>query len=138
MLKVVTELPNDSIDLVLSSYAIHHLNRNNKQKLIEQICRVLTPNGKILLIDIFREADEDRSAYMNNYLGELKKSWSNLSPQAQTLVIDHATEYDFPEQPDFYQASFQRGGLSHHQILAKHTWHQAWMFSQESLDSNCS
>ncbi len=130
MLKVVSEQPEGSFDIVFSSYAIHHLNGNYKQKLIEQICRVLTPAGKFLLIDIFREPSEDRAAYMRNYIGRLQQTWVGLSDEDQALVVNHATEYDFPEHADFYMALCMKHGLSHGQQLAKHTWHQAWLYSR--------
>ena len=130
MLKVIAEQPESSVDLVFSSYAVHHLNSNNKQKLIEEVYRVLRPTGRFLLIDIFRASNEDRAAYMRNYMGHLKETWGNLSPEAQALVIDHATEYDFPEQSDFFQAICQKSGFGHSHSLAKYTWHEAWLFSK--------
>ena len=132
MLKVVAEQPEQSVDLVFSSYAIHHLNANNKQRLVEHTSRALTPGGQFVLIDIFRDPTEDRAAYMRHYMDVLRKTWLKLSPQAQALVVNHATEYDFPEQPAFYQTLGYKLGLDSGQRLAKHTWHEAWLFTRVS------
>jgi ubiquinone/menaquinone biosynthesis C-methylase UbiE len=130
MLKVVSEQPDHSIDLVYSSYAIHHLNVPQKQQIVEQVTRVLTSGGLLVLIDIFREPDEDRAAYMQHYMARLKETWTALSSEAQDLVINHATNYDFPEHSDFYQSLGQKFGLDQGARIAKHSWHEAWSFGK--------
>jgi len=91
---------------------------------------VLKPGGQFVLIDIFREPTEDRAAYMRDYMDVLRKTWSNLSPEGQDLVVNHATEYDYPEQTAFYQLLCEKLGLGSGQRLAKHTWHEAWVFNR--------
>ena len=54
MTHMIDELSDASIDLVFSSYAIHHLNAIHKQRMVEEIARVLSPSGRFVLIDIFR------------------------------------------------------------------------------------
>lgn len=130
MLNVVQELDSESIDLVLSSYAIHHLNAQKKQQLLQEISRVLTPKGQFVLIDIFREASEDRAAYIRNYMAQLRETWVNLSSDAQELIINHASEFDFPEHASFYQLECERQSLPKNKQLAKHTWHEAWVFNR--------
>lgn len=130
MTRVVAEQTDSSFDVVLSSFALHHLNASQKQQTVNEIHRVLQPGGAFLLIDVFRDPDEDRAAYMRNYLGYLKQHWTQLSPEAQQLIVNHATEYDFPEHPDFYQAACLKAGFGHATLLAKHTWHQAWLFQR--------
>lgn len=135
MLHVVKEQPENSVDLVLCSYALHHLNANQKKHMVEQIRRILSPNGRLVLIDIFREPHEDRAAYIRNYMEHLKKTWIHLSFEAQALIVDHATTYDFPEHPEFYQTLLKKSGLSSAQRLAKHTWHEAWLAINRIEDS---
>ena len=130
MLKVVSEQPDQSIDLVYSSYAIHHLNAPQKQQIVEQVARVLVPGGLLVLIDIFRKPDEDRAAYMRHYMTRLKDTWTALSPEAQELIVEHATTYDFPEQPEFYGKLLEKHGFNNANRLAKHTWHEAWCFAK--------
>lgn len=128
MVRVAVEQPADSYDVVFSSYALHHLNAIDKQKIVESVARVLAPQGRFILIDIFRAPSEDRAAYMRHYMGKLKESWDKISLEAQSLVINHATEYDFPEHSEFYQLLCEKVGLTSGVQLAKHTWHQAWLY----------
>lgn len=132
MLNVMTKQPDASAHLMLASYAIHHLNANDKQRIIREIARVLSPGGILLLIDIFREPEEERIDYMTNYMAAIRKTWKVLSKEAQALVIDHATQYDFPELAKFYEAICAKHSLHQAQRLAKHTWHEAWVFKKTS------
>jgi len=128
MLNVVAEQPNETIDLVLSSYALHHLNTAQKEQIIRDVSRVLKPGGNFVLIDIFREPEEDRSSYMHGYMTHLHSTWSNLSSESQRLVTEHATNYDFPETTAFYSTQWQMEDLATGSRLAKHTWHEAWLY----------
>ena len=133
MTRVAAEQPDNSFDLIISSYAIHHLNASLKEQIVKDIARVLSPGGCFVLIDIFREPTEDRAAYMRNYMGRLRQTWARLSPESQNMVIDHATNYDFPETTHFFETLCQKINLSAGKPLAKHTWHEAWCFSKQDL-----
>ena len=130
MLQVAAEQGSASIDLVISSYAIHHLNTSQKQQIIQEISRILSPGGSLILIDIFREPAEDRAAYMRHYMDALRENWTRLSTEGQDLVMDHATNYDFPELAAFYEALCQKQGIGAGKRLAKHTWHEAWCYTK--------
>lgn len=133
MLRFMEEQADASADLVLASYAIHHLNANDKQRLIRDVARVLSPEGRFLLIDIFREPHEERIDYVANYMQKLRQDWTALSTEAQDLVVDHATQYDFPEPSSFYATHCQNHGFDTGRCLTKHTWHEAWAFTKTCL-----
>lgn len=128
MLKVAAEQPDENIDLVLSSYAMHHLDTLQKQQIVRDIFRMLKLGGCFVLIDIFREANEDRPAYMRNYKAYLRANWANLSKTSQDLIVDHATQYDFPEHDEFYTSLCKKNGFKTADLIDKRTWHQAWIF----------
>ena len=130
MLKVMKEQSADRADLIISSYALHHLTASQKQEILQAIARTLSPGGCFILIDIFREPKEDRSTYMRHYMDRLKATWIQLSHEAQDLILNHATEYDFPEHTTFYQALCEKNELGSGRRLAKHTWHEAWIFNR--------
>jgi ubiquinone/menaquinone biosynthesis C-methylase UbiE len=130
MLNIVHNQPGKSFDLIYCSYAIHHLNGIQKQQIVEDIARVLKPGGLFVLIDVFREPTEDRAAYMKHYMGHLRLTWTDLSPESQDLVVDHATSYDFPETHQFYESLCHKQGFGKGKYLAKHTWHEAWVYTK--------
>ena len=129
MLQVVKAQTSSSIDVVFSSYAIHHLSKIEKEHLISEIARVLSSGGCFVLIDIFLEPTEDRQRYMVNYMSTIQEKWTELSQDARDLVINHATAFDFPEHPSLFDIRCTEVGFSSGQQLAKHTWHEAWIFS---------
>jgi SAM-dependent methyltransferase len=45
-------------DVVMSSYAVHHLSVPNKQRLLAAVARLLKPGGCFLLVDVFRAEGE--------------------------------------------------------------------------------
>ena len=130
MVRITEEQADASIDLVFSSYAIHHLNAIDKERTLREIARILSPGGCFLLIDIFREPDEDRAAYMDHYIGALRKGWHHLTEDARHLVVNHATEFDYPETPEFYATLCLKFGFAPGKRLDKHTWHEAWTFTK--------
>jgi len=129
MVAVASEQPDTSVDVVFSSYALHHLNAIDKERLLRDIARILAPGGAFMLIDIFRDPGEDRVAYIDNYMGSLRRDWHLLTEDAQCLVINHATEFDYPEPPEFYSTRCLKFGLNNGHLLSKHTWHEAWIFT---------
>lgn len=42
-----------SVDILLSSFAVHHLSLSEKAELVQEVGRVLRPGGCFLLIDVF-------------------------------------------------------------------------------------
>ncbi len=132
MLQVAAQQPDASINLVFSSYALHHLNASQKKQIVVDVARILKPNGYFVLIDIFREPEEDLPAYMHHYMSDIKARWLKLAPESQDLVVNHATAYDFPEHPAFYKNHCKKQKLGAGKLLAKHTWHEAWIFKKPS------
>lgn len=133
MLEYIQTLPDGSQDLVFSSYALHHLSHSQKQSILTEIGRILRPGGSFMLVDIFREPDESRESYLRNYMGRLNSTWVALSEESRERVVDHATRFDFPEAPDFYQQALLGSCFVSACRLAKHTWHEAWRFQRSAV-----
>ena len=52
-------LPPQSVDIIVSSYAFHHLTSEEKERAIRIMKRVLKPGGRIVMADLmFRNEDE--------------------------------------------------------------------------------
>lgn len=61
----VAQLPfgDDSFALVTSRYSAHHY--GNPQRALDEIARVLQPDGTFLLVDVVAPADEAHDAFLN-------------------------------------------------------------------------
>ncbi|MHC5718117.1 MAG: class I SAM-dependent methyltransferase [Nostoc sp.] len=98
--QLVTELmlsQQNSFDIILSSFALHHLSLEQKDCIIGQINNLLTSNGVFILIDVVRKEGEDRETYLRRYLEGVQKYWSLLTPQEHFMVANHISSSDFPE-----------------------------------------
>ena len=59
-------------DVVHSSFAIHHLQDDEKQKLFKACFDKLTPGGKMIYIDVFRQRGNTREQYIEDYIFYIK------------------------------------------------------------------
>ena len=84
-------------DLILVSFALHHLPAGEKQQFLEQCWHHLNPGGTLLLIDVFCREGESRPEYLTRYCGHIKREWQLLTPQTITAVTEHISSSDFPE-----------------------------------------
>ena len=87
----------NTFDIIISSFALHHLSLEQKDCIIGQIKNLLTSNGVFILIDVVREEGEDRETYLRRYLEGVRKYWSLLTPQEYLMVENHISSSDFPE-----------------------------------------
>lgn len=86
----------DSWDLIYSSYAIHHLSDQGKQAIMQEIYHHLNPSGLFIMIDVMRQKNQSREAYMDDYIGGIRKNWPGLEKREQDMIANHIHEYDFP------------------------------------------
>lgn len=93
-------LPPQSIDLIVSSYAFHHLTAEEKVKAVSEMKKVLKPVGRIVIADLmFRNAAE-RERIENEY----RKAGKDKIPE------EYAEEY--PGYVDDLRDAFTAAGFT--------------------------
>ncbi|MBD2278895.1 MULTISPECIES: class I SAM-dependent methyltransferase [Nostocales] len=122
--KVVEELAknrNQSFDVVMTSFVLHHLSLAQKDKVIEQVSHLLKTNGIFVLIDIVCKEEEDKEHFVNRYLENMRQNWTALSSQDMSIMENHISTYDFPEtQTTLYQLA-QKHNFVRFECLYKDT-----------------
>lgn len=83
-------------DLIYSSYAIHHLSDEGKQEIMQEVYHHLNPSGLFIMIDVMRQRDQTREAYMEYYIAGIRKNWPGLEVREQDMIANHIHEYDYP------------------------------------------
>lgn len=77
----LTQIPNESVDVVASAYTIHNFEHSYRERVVEQIFRVLKPGGRFVngdrygLDDLFehtRTVQEEISGFFDVLIGENK------------------------------------------------------------------
>ncbi|CAF1595367.1 unnamed protein product, partial [Didymodactylos carnosus] len=83
-------------DCIFSSLAIHHLQDNEKENLLQQIRRILKPNGCFIMVDICLQEDENRNDFIQDIATHIRNDWIKLDFEQITSVISHLVSFDFP------------------------------------------
>ncbi len=85
-----------SYNLIFSSFAIHHGSLSEKQALFSELRNKADPNSLFVMIDAIRLDQQSRDQYIEK-VGQYFKSISELQGDWQNLVLDHVSQFDFPE-----------------------------------------
>lgn len=83
-------------NIIHSSFAIHHLQDEEKQKLLKACYDRLLPGSKMIYTDIFREQDAGRDRYIDEYFSFIKNEWPLLTEEEKQPICEHVRQYDFP------------------------------------------
>ena len=87
--------PKASLDLVVSSIAIHHLTDSEKEDLFRRIFEWLEPNGMLCYADIFRSGNLEMDEF-HYRLWRRDSSVKGASKIDWDTYIEHERNYDYP------------------------------------------
>ena len=108
--------PNpEPVDLIHSSFAVHHLADADKRAWLEGCRRRIRPNGLLLWADVFRPAGETLETYLQRYLQRVGERWLVLSDAQRQLVQGHVGQFDIPAERGVIEAAATQAG-----------WHWRW------------
>jgi SAM-dependent methyltransferase len=84
------------VDLIHSSFALHHLNADEKGRFLKAVRHRLAPTGMLLWADVFRDPGESRDDYVARYVRRIHHGWQALGADEQQQVIAHLSSFDHP------------------------------------------
>lgn len=92
---------NNSFDIIVSTYAFHHLNEEEKSVAIKEMLRVLKENGKIVIGDLMFKNEEDRKKIYNNLsreeISEIEDEYySNIELLKKEFAKYHKKVNEYP------------------------------------------
>jgi ubiquinone/menaquinone biosynthesis C-methylase UbiE len=108
-------MPDGSVDVVVSSYALHHLTDADKVALVARARRWLRPGGRLVVADMMfgrGRTREDRAIIGAKARALLRKGPGGVWRLAKNVVrfgLRSGTE--LPASPDFWVAAFERAGF---------------------------
>ncbi len=91
------------VDIIFTSYAVHHLTTDEKQQFIQACKDKLKPGGFLLFIDGVLEVNQSREAWLKKLSDRMKTADPSLSSQALEELMQHPSKDDFPETVKTYQ-----------------------------------
>lgn len=107
-------------DLILASFALHHLSDPaDKLLTLERAARLLAGNGFFAMIDVFSGEAEPREVYLQRWIANAERRYQALQPAEKELLFDHVRARDFPLSLDGWRAVGRKAGLHHFEVLLK-------------------
>lgn len=105
-------------DLILASFALHHLpNPADKLLTLKRAGRLLSADGFFALIDVFSAEAEPREIYVERWIENAKRRYRALQPGEKAMLFDHVRARDFPLSLDAWRAAGLEAGLPHVDML---------------------
>ncbi len=120
----------ETFDLVLIGFALHHFQTDEKAAFFRQCRRVLNADGALYFLDVVRDEHQNRDDYIAAYTAYMAQHWPALGKAGLASICKHVTENDFPEMASWYATTGQESGFARSVKRQHHTWHQAWSFER--------
>jgi len=121
---------NETVDVVFTSFALHHLATSEKEMFFQSAYERLRKDGILLLIDTMREEGEERPVYLDRYCAWLRSTCETLAPAALDLLCGHVRGNDFPETTATLSAMATRAGFDRGMEVTQIGWHHTWCFDR--------
>jgi tRNA (cmo5U34)-methyltransferase len=98
-------------DVILASYAVHHLPIREKQEFFRRAHARLAPGGCLLFADVFRRGEESREEYLEAYVGMMREAWDGLNEDSLASTTEHVLQRDIPETAREIQTMAREAGF---------------------------
>lgn len=107
-------------DLIVASFALHHLpGASAKQSVLKRCRQQLADGGLLAVIDVFQEEGEPRPDYLERWIAMAERRYLTLDQREKALLFDHVRARDFPESLNVFQRLGKAAGLPNCQVLAE-------------------
>lgn len=120
------QLPPASLDLVVSSYALHHLPDADKQALVADVARWLRPGGRLVIADMMfgrGTSLRDRQILQQKVMVLAAKGPAGVWRIAKNLArYGLRVGQERPASPEFWTAALRTAGLTEvafYQVIAE-------------------
>jgi 2-polyprenyl-3-methyl-5-hydroxy-6-metoxy-1,4-benzoquinol methylase len=116
---MTTAIPNlaSSVDIIYTSYAVHHLSLEDKFDFINSCKQQLKPNGVLLLVDGVLEHNQTREAWLDALRKRMGETIPDLSADELDFRMKHPSVDDFPESIETYSTMAKEQAWSSFDVL---------------------
>lgn len=117
LLTVMTEI-NESFDIILASYSLHHLAEPMvKLRTLKAVRQLLTPDGFFALIDVFSAESEPRERYLERWIKHADTRYIALQDDEKKILFEHVHSRDYPVSQSVFEALGKQAGLGQFEVL---------------------
>lgn len=109
-------------DVILASFALHHLADPADKRATFAACRkLLDPAGFLAIIDVFSAEHEPRARYLERWIQHAEQRYTALKPPEKQLLFDHVRARDYPVSLAHCQTLGHEAGLDRFEVLLDDT-----------------
>lgn len=117
LLATLTDM-EDSFDIILASFSLHHLaDPADKRRTLQAARQHLAPEGLIALIDVFSAEAEARDQYLERWINHAENRYVELRSEEKELLFTHVRARDFPVSQAEFQTLGREAGLEGFAVL---------------------
>lgn len=102
---------SEEFDLILLGYAMNSLELDEKRALMRLARRRLSPDGVLLVYDVFGLPGESREDCLEGYARVVEENWQDLNASEIQAVKTHISRCCAPEDVDTLRGLASRAGL---------------------------
>lgn len=101
----------DPVDVIWIGMSLHHLQADNKARLIRHVHDALDYRGLFLIWEPILLHGESREEWLDRFTG-LRSAWAALTDEEFAAMDAHVRVADFPEPPDTWIAMGEQAGFT--------------------------
>ena len=116
MLNVIPKL-SSTVDIIFSSYAVHHLVLNDKIRFIDNCRRHLNPQGFLLLVDCVLNQNQNHDEWLDALKDRIEEMNHELTPDEIATLLEHPRLSDVPESIETFQKIAKHQSWSDFQVI---------------------
>lgn len=106
-----------SVDIIFTSYAVHHLSLQDKFNFIESCKQKLNQNGFLLMVDGVLKENQTRDEWLNALQERMKTTIPDITSDEVTFRMQHPRADDFPESIETFSKIAHQQAWKAFQIL---------------------
>ena len=110
----------DTYDLILISFSLHHLETQEKQHFFELARKRLNPGGFLAVIDIIRLNGQGRSEWLAQCYPYMERRSQGKCQKSCETAHAHMQKADFPEEAQTYVAMARQAGFKSVELAYHH------------------
>lgn len=116
---MISAIPNlaSPVDVIFTSYAVHHLTAEEKFNFVEHCKEKLNPNGFLLMVDGVRQHSQTRDEWLDALQERMQHTVAGITTEEVIFRMRHPRADDFPELMETFVDMAQQQKWSSFEVI---------------------